>query len=217
MIAYYPTAVHRYNKKVQAGMKMRESVYLPRKERQQVLALFFLGFVLGIIVSNLWLKGAVDEGGIMSQWFLTQFSYTEIQTSQLFWYVLERRAKTFCLLAVVGITGAGNVLLVVCLLWSGICVGGFFSVCIMQMGILGLLLAVTSLFPQIFMYVPLIFLLLKLIGNRKEVTQNRGERKQRILVCAAILLLSVVILIVGICMESYINPVLLRKVINCIN
>lgn len=212
-MAYYFLLMHRYSKKVQAGMIMKESVPILRKERQQVLALFFLGFALGIIVSNLWLNGAVDDGGILSRWFLTQFSYAEIQNTQLFWYVLEKRAKTFFLLTVVGFTGAGSVLLFACLLWSGICVGGFFSVCIMQMGIFGLLLAVTSLFPQILLYVPLIFLLLKFTGNRKEGTINKCERKQKNLACVAILLLAVVVLIAGICMESYINPMLLKKVI----
>lgn len=194
-------------------MKMKGIAALPKRETQQVVSLFLIGFVLGILLSNLWLNNAMDSGGVMSQWFLTQFSYTEIQCSQLFWYVLEKRMKTFCLLVILGFTSLGSVVIFGFILWIGICIGAFFSICIIQMGIGGIILALTSLFPQIVMYIPAFFLLFWMIENKKRNCTSAREEKQRNLGYAAVLVLALGVLVSGICMESYLNPFFLKKII----
>ena len=194
-------------------MKMRKIVNIQKRVKQQVLALFLCGFVLGIFLANLWLGDAVDNGGIMSQWFLSQFSYTEIEYSRLFCYVLEKRIKTFCILVMVGFTGAGSAVVFAFLLWLGICIGAFFSICIMQMGILGIFLAVMAFFPQIIMYLPVFLLLLWMIENKKEPIGSPREGKHRNFIFVVALVLAMIVLLSGICMESYVNPLLLKKII----
>ncbi|MDE6312900.1 MAG: stage II sporulation protein M [Lachnospiraceae bacterium] len=192
---------------------MKRIAGMPKRGRQQILILFLVGFALGILLTNLWLGNAMVSGGIMSRWFLTQFFYTDIEFSHLFWYVLEKRMKTFCLLVILGFTSAGTVVVFGFLLWLGISIGAFFSICIMQTGIMGILLALASFFPQFLMYIPVFLLLLWMIENRKGALSGMREEKQRNIRFAAALVLAMMALLLGICMESYLNPFLLKRVI----
>ena len=185
-----------------------------QKNSEKMLSLFGIGFVVGIILGNFFLGNTGGETGVMSSYFLSKFEYLEINNSQLFFYVFSERMSIFLLLAVLGITGIGWLTVCGYILWIGCSIGCFLTICVMRLGFLGVGIGVISFLPQYMIYVPVYLLLFLAV---RKIQENRilikSEGKKRIFVYAGLILIGSLGMLLGIFLESYVNPYLLKKIL----
>lgn len=197
-------------------MKQTFALEQSKKGVNKFIVLFCIGFLVGILIGNFFIPTAGGEAGIMSAYFLDKFEYMEIEYSSLFTYIFERRMKIYWLLTILGITGAGCITACGYTTWLGISTGAFFSICILRMGIMGILVGTVSLFPHYLIYVPVYMLLIWRINENAEMIRTNSqqhEKKKMIGKYFIIMALVSLILLVGIILESNVNPYLMKKVL----
>ncbi len=140
------------------------------------LSYFFLaGFIGGILSVNLLGDGYLSQAGILSDFFLKQYKYLEIDGIGLFFYILEKRIKWVALLWILGYTVAGVPCAAAYTAWMGFCAGTLFSIGVLKLGMLGILFARGNGASDFFIYVPAwIFFLYGIY--RKSARRNQGGR-----------------------------------------
>ena len=171
--------------------------------KQQLFIDFLACFLVGIVLANLLGADSFQKNGSLTRYYLKQFQYTDIQSQELLWHVGCNRVVLFLGLLVFGTIPKGKLIHVLFVAWSGFAYGYFCVITISAFGAKGLLLCLLALFPQFLAYVPAYFGLVRLAEHRREHAGWRG-------MAAIVLLLAV--LIVGILLESYINPLILQKI-----
>ena len=200
-------------------MKQTFTLEQSKKGINKFIVLFCTGFLVGIVIGNFFIPTTGGEAGIMSAYFLDKFEYMEIEYSSLFVYILERRMKIYWLLTILGITGAGCIAAWGYTIWLGISTGAFLSICILRMGIIGILVGTASLFPHYLFYVPVYVLLIWRISENAEMIRSNSiqhEKKKIIGKYFLIMALVSLILLVGIVLESNVNPYLMKKVLKLV-
>lgn len=172
---------------------------------KQLLLIDFLAFFLvGIVLANLLRGNTFQQNGSVTRYYLKQFQYTDIESRELLWHVGCNRLVLFASLLALTVVAKGKIVHVLFVAWSGFAYGYFCVISISAFGAKGLLLCLVALFPQFLAYVPAYLGLVQLSERRRE---HVGWRKT-----AAVVFLFV-ILIVGILLESYINPLILQKLL----
>lgn len=185
-----------------------------QKDSERILFLFVIGFILGIVTGNFFIGNADNETGVMSSYFLNKFQYLEIDGSQLFFYVFEERVQKFLILALLGITNIGCIMISLTTMWMGVCLGSFLSICVMRMGIVGLGIGVVSLFPQYMIYVPVYIIAFLCIRKMEQSKKNmKSGGKKTLFAYLGIMVLCLLLMVFGIILESYVNPMLLKKIV----
>lgn len=172
---------------------------------KQQLFFDFLGFFLmGIITANFFGAESFQMNGSLTRYFLKQFQYVQIDVEQLLWRVCCNRLAFFTVLVFLLILTKGKLVHVLFVAWSGFAYGYFCVMLISSFGVMGLLLCFFALFPHFFFYVPVYLGLVDLSMCRREFVGWKS------LVAGIILLMG---LAVGIFLESYMNPIVLQKVL----
>lgn len=180
---------------------------------------FCIGFLLGIMIGNFLIPQAGKEAGIMSAYFLDKFEYMEIEWMSLFTYILEKRMKIYVILVVGGATAFGCLMAYGYTTWLGVSMGAFMSICILRMGVIGILVGVITLIPQYLIYIPVYVLLIWRIKENQELFGNcAGKReKQRVWIKYFMIMFAAgVFLMAGIFLESIVNPFLVKKILKFI-
>lgn len=175
-------------------------------------------FVAGIFLANLMGREAVSNAGILNDYFVEKFQYTQISGENLFFYILGERLPLLLLLLLLAVSMLGILGGVSVLGWQGFSVGFMLSTAIAKYGIKGIILVLGALFPQYLFYLPVYILYcyfanyLRLRLNRDKLGNgtDRGYILGAWLVAAAGLLL---LFAAGIFMESYVNPIILKKIL----
>ncbi|MEY8392511.1 stage II sporulation protein M [Lachnospiraceae bacterium 45-W7] len=179
----------------------------------------FLGaFAAGVFMANLMGREAVSNAGILNDYFVEKFQYTEINGQNLFFYIFGERIPLLLLLCFLAFTSLGVIAGILVIGWQGFSIGFMLSAAIAKYGIKGILLALGGLFPQYLFYAPVyilccwftIYLRQRLFRDRQE-----QERDKRYTYMAGLLISAglFVIFVTGIFLESYINPVILKKIL----
>lgn len=179
---------------------MRE---LPLK--QQLFIDFLAFFLVGIVLANLLGADSFQKNGSLTRYYLKQFQYTQVQPQEMLWHVGCNRLTLFLALLALGTIPRGKAVHILFVAWSGFAYGYFCVISISAFGVKGLLLCLMALFPQFLLYVPVYLGLVRLSERRRE---HRGWRG-----LAAVVFLSAA-LILGILLESYINPLMIQKMLN---
>lgn len=183
---------------------------------RSMAALFVLGMTLGAMAVNVLADSSADRAGILSDYFLRQYKYLEINTTELFLYILRKRIKWIFLLWIAGFTAAGLPCAVMYVLWLGFSAGTLMGVSVLKLGAQGLFFTSAALFPQVLFYVPAwIFFLngiyLKTGGQAKRRGGN-GVAGYFLLVVGMCLFM-----IFGILLESSLNPWFVRQILQLIS
>ena len=177
---------------------------------------FLLGaFVAGIFMANLMGREAVSNAGILNDYFIEKFRYTDINAEHLFFYILEERLPPLLLLLFLMFSALGLLSSVLVLGWQGFSVGFMLSTGIAKYGLKGILLVLGGLLPQYVCYLAAyggyfgfaLFLRQRLRGEyflEKKYAYGMGA-------LAAILLL--LLFVTGIFLESYVNPIILKNIL----
>lgn len=172
--------------------------------KQQLFIDFLACFFVGIVMANLLGMNTFQQNGSLTRYYLKQFQYANVQADELLWHVGCNRLLLFFGLVMFTAIPRGKWVHVIFVAWSGFAYGYFCVISISAFGAKGLLLCVLALFPHFFAYIPAYLGLVQLSEHRRE---HNGWRR----VAAGALLLAMVC--VGILLESYINPMILQKIL----
>lgn len=175
-------------------------------------------FTAGIFVANLMGREAVSNAGILNDYFVEKFQYTEINGQNLFFYIIGERVPMLLLLLLLTLTSLGIAGGILMLDWQGFSVGFMLSTAIAKYGMKGILLILGSLFPQYVFYFPvyILYCYLAVYLRRRMYKDRAGNGSDRRYIYGAWLIAAIGILavfITGIFLESYINPTILKKIL----
>lgn len=166
------------------------------------MLLFVIGFVLGIFLVQFNETKFVKTGGLFSYEWINEFLYLNIDTNKFFYYCLRHRLSILLILFLICFCIASYVLFGTITFAGGICTGIWLSQATLQLGIKGPLIFLGMLFPQIVCYFPGYLLFINLV--------SRIRQHKRIMV---IILCIVILFTIGIYLETYVNPIILHKML----
>lgn len=182
------------------------NINLRSKFSKRIAILFLLGFAGGILLINLLGKSYLNQAGILSDYFLKQYKYLEIDSIQLFFYILEKRMKWVAVLWILGYTAIGIIAGGGYTLWFGFSAGTLLSISVLKLGVKGMLFCVGAMFPQILIYVPAWVFFLYAINSKAEKRNfDWGYTLAGIGMC--------LITLFGIFVESYMNPWVVKQIL----
>lgn len=187
--------------------------------RLPYLIIFLAGLVLGVLLMNAGKALFLDSTGLLDEYSLYHMKYMTVDGNALFLYVLQQRLKDVLFMAVMSTTYLGLVVISGMLLWYGAAAGMFLSAVVIRYGMKGILLALTSVFPQYILYIPAMICLIvcceqtcRSIYFKNSLTIEdsvRGTIPRRLLQLAVI----TAVVITGCALESYVNPHLLSNLL----
>ena len=172
--------------------------------KQQLFIDFLAWFLVGIVLSNLIGADSFQKNGNLTRYYLKQFQYTDIRMQDLLWHVGIQRFILFLILLVLKMIPKGKIVHMLFAAWSGFAYGYFCVVLIGAFGAKGICLCLVSMFPQFLAYVPAYLGLIQLSEHRSEHVSIHN---------VASYLFLLIVLVVGILLESYVNPLILQKVL----
>lgn len=170
-----------------------------RENRKHFVLFYMAGFFIGILYANLMSKDYITSIGILDNFFLEQYIQVEIDTAEFLWYVAYIRFLPAALLFAAGCTRLRKGAALAYILWTGFSSGMILVAAVMKMGVKGIILCLISLTPQILCYVAAYLMLLWFLYAYPSVRWNPSKT-----VCFVLFLL------VGIVLEAYINPVIMK-------
>lgn len=174
----------------------------------------FLGcFVAGVILLNIWGREHVVSFFAIDSYFYQKVSGMDIPKTSAFLYLLGRRGGVFLLLLMVSLTRMYRPAHAFFISYLGLGFGVIAASFIVVFGGTGVFLFLVSLFPHMFVYA---FMYMVLLAFAKAVQNNatweRDLYQGRKMALLAVMILGIVLLfLLGVLMESYMNPYFLTK------
>lgn len=190
---------------------------MKRRGRIWISVLFLAGFLGGIVFIYLCGDTYLSEPRLINRENLQAAARTQIDARALFFYLLRVRGKWLLLLWLIGYTVAALPVLAAVLAALGFLLGACISLFVIRMRMLGILLFLAAVLPQAFVYVPLVWILACQVFERGWARFRRaevfaGRQTERAYLRTAGLGLA--LLLVGLALESCVNPILMRAVVN---
>ncbi len=198
--------------------KQRDSITKNQSIWIKIMKIFLLlSFVAGIFTANLIGREAVSHAGVLNDYFIEKFQYTQIKGENLFFYVVGERLPLLLLLFLLMVTSFGIPGGILTLGWQGFSVGFMLSTGIAKYGIKGIMLILAGLFPQYLFYIPVyIFYCCMAVFLRQRLREegsNRSERGFLYGIGMLAVFLMLLMFVAGIFMESYVNPMILKNIL----
>ncbi|MGN0401503.1 MAG: stage II sporulation protein M [Acetatifactor sp.] len=178
---------------------------------RRLLPLFLAGFAAGMIIMNIGKSILLDETGLFAEEALYLMKYITVDGNALFCFVLRKRLLFFGTVAVLATTYLGLAVCMAAVFWCGMSAGTFLTALMMRYGLKGFFLAIVSVFPQIFFYLPSFLLLLSWSGRLYMAVcfRNRdGEWREELSAARVLWKLAGIfmLMLLGCLMEGYVNP-----------
>ena len=188
-----------------------------KAERPNWALPFFAGLLAGAIFVYMNADSFLMETGFLSQLSLERLSRMELNENAFFFYALRRRVGTLWLVAILSTTFVGIFTTYLFVFWTGICGGVVAAVSVMRYGMKGLLLIAGSMMPHFLCYIPafLFFAVwcfqtcVRLYYPVRDYTENVQQQKKGKITGRFFMIHGIVI--VGIILESYVNPGLMGE------
>ena len=170
------------------------------QENGKHFALYYmLGFCAGILYANLFAKEYIISMGILSEYFLKQYSADDIETAEYLWYVVRIRMAPVLLLGALGCTRLRKGVVAAFILWTGFSSGLLFTSAVIKMGVKGIILCLIALIPQFLFYAAGYLALLWYLYTYPQIRWNLTKT-----------VIFLLLLAVGMLLECYVNPVLMQ-------
>lgn len=189
-------------------MRLRLRITLSPKTR--FLLSFVGGLFAGIIYGWLFSPGYIEQVGFLSDAFLLDYLKKDVDGNQLFGYLFKGRSVSLFFLWILGSSFLGGILIYLVLLWSGFSVGLYLMAGMIKRGISGLGFCLAAVFPQMLFYIPafgLVVIQAFWLSGKREIGRERALRY------VIVLFVSFLLLFLGVLMESYVNPTILKKIL----
>ena len=183
--------------------------------RSRVLV-FMTGFCLGMIFF-LWKKRyIVEESGILGQELFLQLTRINLEQYELLKYIVKCRGMQVCILILAACSRRINLMISMLLTYGGFAAAIFMLTSVYHFDMKGIVLCLLMLFPHGIFY--LIFLCIlfhkKESDDTKYYHKSRGIREKgfyKVLTEAIKWVVIIILFIVGVMTECYINPILVTK------
>lgn len=175
-----------------------------------------VGFLIGILFTNIFGKAYILGVGLLGEYFLLHFKYTQINYNRLLMYVFQERIKLFLVICILGVTNIGIFVIGAFILWLGFSSGVLLSVAILKFGMKGIMICLSAVFPQFLIYIPVYLLYCDKLIDLK-ISGRSTLKKQKWLQYILFIGVGLIAISFGVVLESYINPIILKKVISLIN
>lgn len=201
---------------------MDKTIHLRAEEH--FIYVFLLGFFVGVLFINVWKDMLITNMGFLDEEMLYQMKYAKLDNNDFFAYVFRQRIILFACLTIGATTYLGIVMTYGALLWFGFAGGIFMASATVRYGFKGILLLAGVFMPQYIIYVPVFGMLIKwcyyicctmYFPKRIQSEQERQYRNKKtfIIVNVVRVLMLFFGVIIGILLESYINPIFLTKLL----
>ena len=186
------------------------------KSENLIYIIFLVSFIVGMLLSFLFQKNDAQEALWLEQ-ILQYLKYCEIQYGDLLLYVIKRRCIIIAIIILLCISGKGKFFLLGGVGLEGGFAGFYITEFVVAKGILGSLLFAVSIFPHYicyaYGYMCLLHWMIK--TTKKQTSINQGSQKKisfsNIDKQKLIKKLSpVAVVIMGILLECYVNPFILK-------
>jgi len=191
-------------------------VVMTREVKRGHLWLFL--FVIGLVIGTLFANYGFDLASLQKS-FLENYQVNiinkEILWSDLFVHILISRAAVFLLLGVLIYFFKSNMILYLTTVYLGFAFGVIISLLTVSYGVKSYLVLLGMMFPQFFVYIALYILMIKIADYQKSFGTEVFFKEKRI-GYQKIILIVIIALVIGSFLESYINPVFFKYIINLI-
>lgn len=173
------------------------------KNKNQLLIVFLVvGFLIGVIYENVISKNQVVTTEIFLKSNLQRFLQTDVIAEKYFWYVIKDRVIFLILLCILSCVRWKKIYVTLCLSLIGYFTGIFCVSAVLQLGIKGILLCIAGMFPQMIFYGFVYGMLFVHWFCFPEKQWNRTK-----------MLFVIIMFAVGIILEIYVNPVIVKFII----
>ena len=176
--------------------------------------IFLFGLVVGIVCTNIAYPHRNSEADVFGLFLLEQLQKDRNPSNDYFLYLLQYRGRFWLMAILFGMTNYAKLFVLICIIVSGFLAGSLSSAILLQQGIKAMVFVLLANVPQVIFYMIAAVLLFIVIYQRNgnlfklgiESVKNYG---MTIVWCVTIVL-------VGIFMEAYINPYVLRMLTKCL-
>lgn len=173
------------------------------KYKNQLLIFYLaVGFFVGILYENIVSRRYGLSIDIFQTYFLQQYKQTEIVAEKYLGYVLKARVVPLMGLCVLACVRWKKILAGVSVCWTGFLAGVMLVSAVMQLGAKGVLFCMVAMFPHIICYGLAYGILLSYFYRYPKARWNYAKTVFVILV-----------MFIGILLETYLNPLLMKLVI----
>jgi len=173
------------------------------KSKGQLLILFLaVGFFVGIIYENVIAKSSVVLSDLFLRSNLELYLRTNIVSEKYLWYVVKARFLLLAMICIFSCFRWKKIFVILCLTVCGFFTGILFVAAVMQLGIKGILLCIAGMLPHGIFYVMAYSMLFVYWFRYPESYWNRTK-----------LLFVIIMFLVGVLLEAYVNPMLLKLII----
>lgn len=179
-------------------------------------AVFFVGFLGGILWTNFAGDVYINKTGILSNYFLRQYKYIELELNSFFFFVLEKRLKWILLLWLLGYTVIGLPSLFIFLAGLGYSAGVVITLSVLKIGMFGIPFFVASIIPHCLFYIPAILIFSKAVYEKAlKRFQKKNVNRSAVFEWGYVIILGVTlgVMLLGIFTESYVNPWIVKQIL----
>ncbi len=192
-----------------------------KTEASRWLLPFLIGLFSGCLLWNGLGRNWLDKLELFSPATLERVGEYKIAQTSYFWYVLQDRLTFLWFLFLVSVTVMGAGLLYVLVAWVGFSTGILYMTAVLRYGLEGVFLVVVSCLPQYLFYVPAFFLALNTGYTFCKRIRRRGTgetpyKKTDLLYTGLRFLACHGLVVVGVLLESYVNPELVTRVLTAL-
>ena len=173
---------------------------------EKLLLCYLVGVLLGIILLQFVDKEYLYRYGFFSESTLERLRYMEINRRGLFFYCIRKRFFLAILLITFALTNLAPMVIAFFSAWVGFGTGAWITVASVRFGIAGPLLYIGIIMPQALAYFAAFLLYFRW---SKEIHERQWSSFGKIVQ----LLLILIVFLVGILLESYVNPIILKNFI----
>jgi len=195
---------------------MMGMVVMLREVKRGYLWLFL--FVLGLVAGTLFTNYVIDSTYLQKSFienYLVNVTNKEILWYDLFLHVLISRSAVFLFLGVLIYFLKNNIIMYLLTIYLGFAFGFIISLLTVSYGLKSYLVLSGMMFPQFFVYIALYIFMIKIADFQKSAGSDY-LLKERIGGYKKIVLIVIIALIIGSFLESYINPIFFKYIINYI-
>ena len=173
------------------------------KNKGQLLILFLaVGFFVGIIYENLIAKGNVLLSDVFLRSNLERYLQTNIISEKFLWYVAKSRILLLVIVYIFGCFRWRKFFVFLCLGTGGFFAGVMSVAAVIKLGVKGIFLCLAGILPQGIFYAMAYGMLFNYWFRYPESRWNRAK-----------LIFVIIMLLSGIMLEVYVNPILLKGII----
>lgn len=182
---------------------------------KRILYFFIFSFLTGVIIATAFSEASILQNGYFSAYSLERLQYIKIDGTKLFLCIFQNRMKIILLLVIAGTTVFGICMAYLFVMWYGISMGIVTAIFVSRFGWKGGILFLACIMPQILFYIPGFYWLIKevIIFFPRDNYNRYEKRKEKKMLHIFKIIGSIGVVIIGIVLESYVNPQVVSKIV----